>query len=89
MAQTLVIEKVCRETVDGIEYNVTYLRGEKDRVKVFDPVRTPEQQEKRDRDLREAAAAFGRAMLDKFGEEWFRKHLQYTPEDKHEEAHHA
>lgn len=69
------VEKRCREVVDGIEYNVTYLRGDRGTSVVYDPVRTPEQQEKRDRELRSAAAKFGRAMLSEHGEEWFRKHL--------------
>lgn len=73
---TMVIEKKCREVVDGIEYNVTYLRGEHGTSVVYDPIRTPAQQAKRDKNIREAVAAFGRAMLDTMGEEWFREHLQ-------------
>lgn len=75
----MAIQKVCRETVDGMEYNVTYLSNGRDTVKVFDPVRTPEQQAKRDRDIRQAVAEFGRAMLNQHGEEWFRKHLETAP----------
>ncbi len=72
----MVIEKRCREVVDGIEYNATYLRGEHGTAVVYDPVRTPEQQAKRDRDIRNAVADFGRAMLSAKGEGWFREHLQ-------------
>jgi hypothetical protein len=72
------IEKQCREVVDGIAYNVTYLCGENGRSIVYDPVRTPEQQAKRDREICEAVADFGRAMLSAMGEDWFREHLQVT-----------
>lgn len=72
----MVIEKQCREIVDGIEYNAIYLRGEHGTAVVYDPVRTPEQQKKRDRDIRNAVADFGRAMIGAMGEHWFREHLQ-------------
>ena len=42
----MIVERRCREVVDGIEYNVTYLRGEKGTAAVYDPVRTAQQQEK-------------------------------------------
>ena len=61
--------------VDGIEYNVTYLRGEKGTAAVYEPVRTAQQQEKRDRDIRAAVAEFGRAAFNQNGEAWFREHL--------------
>lgn len=80
----MVIEKKCREVVDGIEYNVTYLRGERGTSIVYDPVRTPAQQVKRDQNIREAVAAFGRAMLDTMGEDWFREHLQAKEADNAE-----
>ena len=78
----MVIEKKCREVVDGIEYNVTYLRGENGMSIVYDPVRTAEQQAKRDRDIREAVAEFGRSMLGAMGEDWFREHLQVQEHEK-------
>lgn len=71
----LKVEKVYRETVDGIEYNVTFLSNGRDTVRVYDPVRTSAQQEKRDREIRQAVAEFGRAMLNQHGEQWFREHL--------------
>lgn len=74
----MVIERRCREIVDGIEYNAVYLRGEHGTAVVYDPVRTPEQQAKRDREIRGAVADFGRAMLNAMGEDWFREHLQLT-----------
>ena len=72
---TMIVESRCREVVDGVEYNVTHLRGENGTATIYDPVRTAVQQEKRDRELRAAAAQFGRAALNQNGEEWFRKHL--------------
>lgn len=72
----MIVEKKCREVVDGVEYNVTYLRGDNCTSIVYDPVRTPEQQAKRDRDIRAAVAKFGREMLEKNGVEWFMEHLQ-------------
>lgn len=71
----MIVERRCREVVDGIEYNVTYLRGEKGTAAVYDPVRTAQQQEKRDREIRSAVAEFGRAALNQNGEAWFREHL--------------
>lgn len=81
----MVVEKRCREIVDGIEYNVVYLRGEHGTAVVYDPVRTPEQQAKRDREIRGAVADFGRSMLNAMGEDWFRERLQLT-EDEYAES---
>lgn len=70
-----------RETVNGIEYNVTYISGNNCTTIVYDPVRTPEQQEKRNEALRKAAARFSRTLLDRLGEEWFREHLAAEKEE--------
>lgn len=64
-----------RETVNGVEYNVTYLQGDHGTSTVYDPVRTPEQQAKRDETLRRAAADYARACIRTMGIEWAREHL--------------
>ncbi len=64
-----------REVVDGVEYNVTYLQGDHGTATVYDPVRTPEQQAKRDETLRRAAADYARACIRTMGIEWAREHL--------------
>lgn len=69
------IIKKTRETVNGVEYNVTYLQGEYGTSTVYDPVRTPEQQAKRDETLRRAAADYARACIRTMGIEWAREHL--------------
>ena len=69
------IIKKTREVVDGVEYNVTYLKGKYGTSTVYDPVRTPEQQAKRDETLRRAAADYARACIRTMGIEWARKHL--------------
>lgn len=69
------IIKKTREVVDGVEYNVTYLKGKSGTSIVYDPVRTPEQQAKRDETLRQAAADYARACIRILGIEWAREHL--------------
>ena len=69
------IIKKTRESVDGVEYTVTYLKGKYGTSTVYDPVRTPEQQAKRDETLRRAAADYARACIRTMGIEWARKHL--------------
>lgn len=64
-----------REVVDGVEYNVTYLKGTYGTSTVYDPVRTPEQQAKRDETLRQAAADYAKACIRTLGIEWAREHL--------------
>ena len=75
--KVLIVEiiKKTREVVDGVEYNVTYLKGKYGTSTVYDPVRTPEQQAKRDETLRRAAADYARACIRTMGIEWARKHL--------------
>ena len=74
------IEKKIRETVDGIEYNVTYIRGNNSTSIVYDPVRTPEQQAKRDETLRIALSRYCRSLLERMGEEWCLEHLAVEEE---------
>lgn len=69
------IIKKTREVVDGVEYNVTYLKGKYGTSTVYDPVRTPEQQAKRDETLRQATASFVRGCIRTMGIEWAREHL--------------
>lgn len=64
-----------REVVDGVEYNVTYLQGDHGTSTVYDPVRTSEQQAKRDETLRRAAADYAKACIRTMGIEWAREHL--------------
>lgn len=75
-----VIKKT-REVVDGVEYNVTYLENEIGRATVYDPVRTPEQQAKRDETLRRAAADYAKACIRDIGLEWAKDHLLERVED--------
>ena len=73
--------KNTREVVDGVDYNVTYLENEVGRVTVYDPVRTPEQQTKRDETLRRAAADYAKACVRNMGLEWAKEHLLERVED--------
>lgn len=75
------IIKKTREVVDGVEYNVTYLKGTHGTSTVYDPVRTPEQQAKRDETLRQAAADYAKACIRVMGIEWAREHLMVTVDD--------
>lgn len=69
------VEKTTREVVDGIEYNVMYVKGNNATTIVYDPVRTPEQQKKREETLKRAFAEYCRAVIREKGEEWFCEHL--------------
>jgi hypothetical protein len=64
-----------REVVDGVEYNVTYLKGAHGTSTVYDPVRTPEQQAKRDETLRQVAVDYAKACIRAKGIEWAKEHL--------------
>lgn len=70
-----------REVVDGVEYNVTYLRGAHGTSTVYDPVRTAEQQAKRDETLRQAAVDFTKACIRVKGIDWAREHLLVMEND--------
>jgi hypothetical protein len=75
------IIKKTREVVDGVEYNVTYLKGAHGTSTVYDPVRTPEQQAKRDDTLRQAAADYANACIRAKGIDWTREHLLVMEND--------
>lgn len=73
---TVLYVRKYREVVDGVEYNVSHMLHPNGNVtRSYDPVRTPEQQAKRDETLRQAAAAFARACIREKGIEWAREHL--------------
>ncbi len=69
------IIKKTREVVDGVEYNVTYLKGAHGTSTIYDPVRTPDQQAKRDETLRQAAADYAKACIRVMGIDWAMEHL--------------
>lgn len=75
------IIKKTREVVDGVEYNVTYLKGAHGTSTVYDPVRTPEQQAKRDETLRQAAVDFTKSCIRTLGIEWAKEHLLVMEND--------
>lgn len=75
-----VIKKT-REVVDGVEYNVMYLEGELGKSVVYDPVRTPEQQAKRDETLRRAAADYAKMCIRDLGLKWAKEHLLERVDD--------
>lgn len=73
---TVLYVRKYREVEDGVEYNVTHILHPNGNVsRSYDPVRTPEQQAKRDETLRQAAASFARACIRQKGIEWAREHL--------------
>jgi hypothetical protein len=74
-AMAMDIIRKTREVVDGVEYNVTYLKGAHGTSTVYDPVRTPEQQAKRDETLRQVAVDYAKACIRAKGIEWAKEHL--------------
>ena len=80
-AMAMEIIRKTREVVDGVEYNVTYLQGAHGTSTVYDPVRTPEQQAKRDDTLRQAAADFTKSCIRTLGIEWAKEHLLVMEND--------
>lgn len=81
-AMAMEIIRKTREVVDGVEYNVTYLKGTHGTSTVYDPVRTPEQQAKRDETLRQAAVDFTKACIRVLGIDWAREHLLVIDDGK-------
>jgi hypothetical protein len=81
-AMAMEIIRKTREVVDGVEYNVTYFKGAHGTSTVYDPVRTPEQQAKRDDTLRQAAADYAKACIRVLGIDWAREHLMVIDDGK-------
>lgn len=89
-----IIESITksRRTIDGREYNVTKIvfSSPKGVTEVLDPVRTPEQQRKRDKRIRQAVAEYARGVIREKGLDWAIEHKLVTrisdlPPEKREE----
>lgn len=75
-----IISKTQERNEDGILCNLTILQDEYgNTARVWDPVRTPEQQAAFDKRVRDGVAAYGRAIYNKMGEEAF---LRLFPQEK-------
>lgn len=64
-----------QETINGILYNTKRIETDSAIIFTHDPVRTPEQAEKRRKVLEDALGEYSRALLKAKGYEWCMDHL--------------